>query len=433
MHPVDIRLFLQPEHAHYRDRYLAATRHALYYFGTWYGTYPYDVLTVVDPQPGSTAGGMEYPTLFTGGTGYWNPDWVMSPEGVTIHEFGHQFWYGMVANNEFEHAWLDEGFNTYSETKIQDVAYGPALPAYRVAGLTFQRFVPVSLDAIPVIPLPPWRGRGTDILGFFRDLPLISFPSGVAQEAADSHRRGYLWQPKADQMERNAWEFLPASGSYGLNSYSKAAAFLEMLESYFGEELWGRVMRTYHERWRFKHPRGTDFLTVVNEVTGEDMTELFEQVVWGSDVLDYGIGRFVTYPRSPARGAFTVGGETTVAAAPRQPTGESDETGAPQWVSQVVVQRFGEVVFPIELVVTFADGSTSTESWDGRYRWKRFEYEGPVPATRAEIYPDRPLWLDANLTNNGAIAEPTSVPARRLGMTFLFWLQNALHWFGMLA
>ena len=36
------------------------------------------------------------------------------PEGVTVHEAGHQFWYGLVGNNEFEHAWLDEGLNQFS-------------------------------------------------------------------------------------------------------------------------------------------------------------------------------------------------------------------------------------------------------------------------------------------------------------------------------
>jgi hypothetical protein len=403
LHPVDIRLFLQPEHAHYRDRYLTATHHALHYFGTWYGSYPYDVLTVVDPQPGSTAGGMEYPTLFTGGAAYWNPDWVLSPEGVTIHEFGHQFWYGLVANNEFERAWLDEGFNSYSETKIGEIAYGPTLPAYQVAGLSFQRFVPVDLATLPVIPLPPWRGSSTDALSFFRDLPLITFPNGVGQGAADQHRRGYLAGPTVDQIERKGWEFFDRS-SYGLNSYPRPAAFLEMMESYFGEELWGRVMRTYHERYRYRHPTGRDFLEVVNEVTREDMTDLFEQVVWGSDLFDYGVD-YVN-------------------------TGQAADG---QYVSQVAVRRYGGVVFPMELLVTFADGTTQLEHWDGEYRWQKYTYERPVPAVSAEIYPGRVLWLDANLTNNGATAEPTKVAANRLTMTYLFWLQNVLHWFSLLA
>ena len=40
---------------------------------------------------------------------------VTVPESVTIHEAGHQWWYGMVGSNEFEHAWMDEGLNTFSD------------------------------------------------------------------------------------------------------------------------------------------------------------------------------------------------------------------------------------------------------------------------------------------------------------------------------
>ena len=51
---------------------------------------------------------------------------LQSPESVTIHECGHQFWYGLVGNNEFEEAWLDEGFNSYHDEKAAQLALGPA-------------------------------------------------------------------------------------------------------------------------------------------------------------------------------------------------------------------------------------------------------------------------------------------------------------------
>jgi len=63
---------------------------------------------------------MEYPTFFTAGSYWLIPSRVNDPEGVTVHEAGHQFWYGLVGNNEFEDAWLDEGFNTYSTARAID-------------------------------------------------------------------------------------------------------------------------------------------------------------------------------------------------------------------------------------------------------------------------------------------------------------------------
>ncbi len=67
---------------------------------------------------------MEYPTIFTCGSRYFNPEGGGSPEGVTVHEAGHQFWYGIVGNNEFEHAWIDEGFNTFSTARTMEAAFG---------------------------------------------------------------------------------------------------------------------------------------------------------------------------------------------------------------------------------------------------------------------------------------------------------------------
>ena len=43
-----------------------------------------------------------------------------TPEAVTIHEAGHQFWYGIVGTNEFEHAWMDEGLNTFSTARAME-------------------------------------------------------------------------------------------------------------------------------------------------------------------------------------------------------------------------------------------------------------------------------------------------------------------------
>ena len=50
------------------------------------------------------------------------------------HEFGHQYWYGMVATNEFEDAWMDEGINQYTEAKIMDSIFGPSTSVLESVG-----------------------------------------------------------------------------------------------------------------------------------------------------------------------------------------------------------------------------------------------------------------------------------------------------------
>ena len=115
---VDIRVLMQPGRRPQIERYVTAAKLGLKYFGLWYGRYPYRTLTVVDPAPGAGgSGGMDTRRSSPAGSSvllnYWPFSGVLGPEMVTVHEFGHQFWYGLVANNEFEEAWLDEGFNSY--------------------------------------------------------------------------------------------------------------------------------------------------------------------------------------------------------------------------------------------------------------------------------------------------------------------------------
>ncbi len=255
LRPVDMILLIQPEHACQIDRHFKAVRNGLKYFGLWYGAYPYKTITVVDPPfGGHEAGGMEYPTLITAGT-----SWVVSkrgqtPEGVTVHEFGHQYWYGMVGNNEFEEAWLDEGFNTYSTDKILDLAYGPSP-------------VPFTLQNIPLDGVAGTPEIGHDSL----------------------NRAAYLLAPKADTLARNAWQYYDGM-SYGLNSYVRPGITLRTLENYLGHDTMARILRTYFRRWQYRHPTTRDFIAVVNELSGRDMRWFFDQFFYGSNLLDYSIG-----------------------------------------------------------------------------------------------------------------------------------------------
>ena len=118
--PVDIRLLLQPEHRGQADRYFAIVSATLKRYGEWFGAYPYGTSTVVDPAFQSDSDGMEYPTLVTGRSRWLTPASSQTPESTTAHEVGHQWWYAMVATNEFEHAWMDEGFNTYATARVLD-------------------------------------------------------------------------------------------------------------------------------------------------------------------------------------------------------------------------------------------------------------------------------------------------------------------------
>ena len=120
-HGIDITVLYDEDHSSSVRRYVGAVKNGLDFFSEWVGAYPYPNVTVVDPPTNCMAvGGMEYPTLITVGS-YWKiPIGIKIPEMVTVHEFGHNYWYGIVGNNEFEEAWLDEGITSYSEARIMN-------------------------------------------------------------------------------------------------------------------------------------------------------------------------------------------------------------------------------------------------------------------------------------------------------------------------
>jgi hypothetical protein len=391
--PVDMRLLLQPEHLEQKDRHFDATRAALRNYGTWYGAYPYGHITIVDPAYGSGAGGMEYPTLFTAGTRFYNPFGGGSPEGVTVHECGHQFWYGIVGNNEFEHAWLDEGFNTFSTARTMDVTYGPSFYVRRY--------------------LNP---RGTDALGGF--LP-VAFKDILRERAVSGNRLdGYREDATWDAQSTPTYKYFPATG--GSQSYNKTALWLTTLERYLGWDTLQRIMSTFFERFEFHHPGPVDFFAVANEVSGQDLTWFFDQVYRSSNAFDYSIDSVKSDPVKVS-GYVEKGGELV---APQ----EEDEDGEPDlYRTEVVVRREGGAVFPVEVLLAFEDGTEIRDEWDGKDRWKLYVEERSAKLRYAVVDPERKLMLDLYYTNNSKLLEPKAkLPARKWASKWMIWLQDLL-------
>jgi hypothetical protein len=226
----------------------------LKFYGEWYGAYPYGHITIIDPAYQSGAGGMEYPTLFTAGTRWLAPAGVTTPEGVTIHEAGHQFWYGIVGNNEFEHAWMDEGFNTYSTARAIAQVYDPNYLALRYFG----GFV-------------PW---------VFRDVV-------ISRETDGNRLAGYRRDARSDAQSTPTFRYFPSSG--GSITYNKTALWLNTLERWLTWPTVRRIMTTHFERWKFRHPRPEDFFGTASEVAGRDLTGFFNEVYRSSNVFDYAV------------------------------------------------------------------------------------------------------------------------------------------------
>lgn len=382
--PVEITLLLRPDTTHLEARYLAALEHGLRLFGGWFGAYPYETLTLVDPPWGADAtGGMEYPTFILAGTSILAPPATLRPEGVTIHELGHQWWYGLIATDEMQESYLDEGITTWATGRVLAEAYGP-------------------------------RAFSIEAFG----LPLV-VPGLALEHSRDTSAR-YFEAPSTDPIARTSWGYLDR-GAYRRMTYSKMALAMEQLRRTLGADTFDRALRTYAERYRFRHPKTADFVRTFEESAGRDLEPFFDQVLFGAEVLDYAVAEISSRRRRGPLGVFAVD----------EPAARTAEP-LPGWESEVVVRRLGGVQLPVTVELVFEGGQTSRREWDGRDRWVRYRVTGPKLVS-AEVDPDDVLVLDLDPVNDRLTTERQPHAARRWGQVLRFWLQNVLELFAAFA
>ena len=382
---VDIRLLCYPDHEHIAERYFSAIKNAFEYLNKHVGEYPYSTLTIVDPPfHGIFTSGMEYPTLITTLSVCFLPQGVKTTETIAIHELIHQYFMQMVATNEQEEPWMDEGLTTYYEGRILDFYYGSK----------------------------------TSTIDFM----------GIKVGNIEANRAGFfsISNPKIADNTYFAREF--KHGGYGPVSYNKTAIWLRTLEGIVGIETMDKIMKTYFEKWKFKHPCALDFINVVNEVVqenhgnqfGESMNWFFDQVLYGSELCDYKIAAITHNEITERTGFFDDLVNCEIA------TDENSEVNESEYVAKVILHRLGEVKMPIEVLIQFDDGSTVTESWDGMARSTEFSYKGTKKIECVEIDPDRKIYLDKNFLNNSLTTKPQRKSVRKYFSQFMGWVQNTM-------
>lgn len=250
---VQIKLLVPRDHCAMADRYMIAIKHALQYFNEHLGKYPYPGITLMDPPFHSLRNGfMEYPSFATAGTVYGMPRWFRGSESLAIHEFAHQFFMAVLASNEKEEAWLDEGFVTYYEDRIMESLFSK-------------------------------HTSQIDLLGFKYGNSELSREEYVSMR---DHSNTAIARP--------GWEL---SGDYKGIVYAKTASMLKTIEHYIGREQMDDMMRGYFEQYKFTHPRRADFIGIVeNYLTEHETTEkkdqylaFMNQCLDGSDTADYSV------------------------------------------------------------------------------------------------------------------------------------------------
>lgn len=345
---VDVTILYPPNYDDIAERELETMRFALPHYGDRYGKYPYGVLTLVHPPSTSPeAGGMEYPTLITTGGGSWTPRGVHTIEMVTIHEFGHQYFYGLLASNEVKWPFLDEGLNSYAESEA----------------------------------MPHWKGAGSG-------LDLLGLTVGVAETHGERARHVV----HDDKIAQPAYTFGSGTG-YGSLVYSRTAAIVETLRRVYGDDKLRRTMRTYARRFRFKHPTPDDLIATFREVMGEAVATTLRTALFDKGWIDYAITHASSHPVHTAAGIFDLDGK-------RETVPEDKRARAGSHSGWVLVARRGTLALPVEIELIAEDGTKTRVPWDGDGDSMRVPYKGSSPLHGAIVDPDGKVLLDQDRSND---------------------------------
>ncbi len=188
-------------------------------------------------------GGMEYPQLIMDGS---------ASAGLIAHEGGHQWFYGMLGNNETRYAFLDEGFTEFIEMTCQEAHYG-------------------RNQKMPGVELP-WLTR-----------------TFIPED--DTRRRYY--SPYLDLATAGYEEPLTIPHDWfreGVNAgqvYFKTLAGLAQFEYVLGDSVFWAGMKEYFRRWHFKHPNLNDFKRTMQDVSGADLDYYFDEWFASTRTIDY--------------------------------------------------------------------------------------------------------------------------------------------------
>ncbi|MEO8085513.1 MAG: M1 family metallopeptidase, partial [Bacteroidota bacterium] len=236
---------VQESHASGWQNAAEYTARVIEYYSATIGMYAWPKIVVCDAQDG-----MEYPML--------TMDAGSDPgyRDLLAHEIAHQWFYGMVGNNETYRALLDEGFSQFIESECLDQLEGHW-------GLN-----------------PKNKNMYQE---YFRDSISISYRFAQSNYLVDAIRN------KDGFLNTHSDHFNSALGHGGGYSmvYRKTAVMLFNLQYVLGDSLFRSALRHYFDQWKFCHPYPEDFRNSFIQFTHVDLNWFFDEWLETDYKVDY--------------------------------------------------------------------------------------------------------------------------------------------------
>jgi hypothetical protein len=366
---VEVRVYHRPEQAAFAQRHLEAAKRTIETFSRMFVGYPWPIMSVIDPPEGAmgSTGGMEYPTLVTTGGDVDVPGQKFLEE-TTIHEVGHNWFQGILATNEVDEAWLDEGINTYADGIVADAMFGADRS-------TFDGFVR---------------------LGYYDMNQIAGNPERVLTP-----------------VDTRSYEF-PNFDDYGAATYYKTSITLKTLEGMLGRErVWG-ALGHYAKKWAYKHPTADDFISAMSEGLGEDARWFLVPALRGRGDVDLRVVDISVRRAGAPRGVFGDGN--------KRETRDGDAAKG-DWESTVVVANVGRVPAVVDIAFRFDGGEVVNEVWSDRTTWKRYTFRKPMPLAEVTMDPQHKIRLESRVVDDSRRESPATGAAAKAAAHAGFWAQ----------
>ena len=264
---------------------LYAAEKVLPYIEKNFGAYPYPQYSFI--QGGD--GGMEYAmaTLIKGPS-----------LGTVFHEWMHNWYQQVLGSNESLFAWMDEGFATFSESKVSrwydaNAAAQSPFISEKAKAQVLASVEKAKLD-LPLTQAGSYAGY-------------MALAKSGLEEPASTH---------ADHFNTNY--------AYSNAAYSKGATLLGILGYVIGDSVRDAVLLNYYNTWKFKHPNANDFFRVAEKTSGLQLQWLKEYWMNSTKTIDYGLND------------IQAGNNTAI----------------------ISIQRLGKLPMPIEVLITYKDGTS---------------------------------------------------------------------------
>jgi hypothetical protein len=218
--------------------------------------------------------------------------------GTVFHEWMHNWYQQVLGSNESLFAWIDEGFATFAESKVSRWYDANAAAQSPFISERAKAQVLASVEKAKLdLPLT----QAGSYAGY------MALAKSGLEEPASTH---------ADHFNTNY--------AYSNAAYSKGATLLGLLGYVIGDSVRDAVLLNYYNTWKFKHPNANDFFRVAEKTSGIQLQWLKEYWVNSTKTIDYGLND------------IQAGNNTAI----------------------MSIQRLGKLPMPIEVLITYKDGTT---------------------------------------------------------------------------